>query len=134
MGLKERIEHLTGLDDIFKPIRRREYVKARAMYACYRTKIQGGSASEIAREMNYISHATVIHLGKQYHEVRRTLEWKVLINSNATPLETIGYVRDNLSELKDMTDLLIEAKELGALEDIKQKIELIIKIKKQLKR
>ena len=46
----------------------------------------------------------------------------------------IGYVRDNLSELKDVTDLLIEAKRLGALEEIKQKIELIIKIKKQLKR
>ena len=134
MGLKERIEYLTGLDDIFKPVRRREYIKARAMYACYRTKVQGGSPSEVAREMNYPSHASVIHLGKQYHEVRSTLEWKILINSNDSPLDTIGYVRDNLSELKDMTELLIEAKELDALEEIKQKIELIIKVKKQLKR
>ena len=134
MGLKERIEHLTGLDDIFKPVRVRKYIKARAMYACYRTIVDGDSASVIAREMNYPSHASVIHLNKQYHEVKNTLEWKILINSNDTPLETMGYVRDNLSDLKDMTDLLIEAKRLGVLEEIKQKIELIIKIKKQLKR
>ncbi len=134
MGLKEKIEYLTDIDDIFKSVRLRRYIKARAMYACYRVKIQGGSPSEVAREMGYPSHASVIHLNKQYHEVKDSLEWKLLVNSNNESKATLGCVKDNLSTLKDVTGLLIQAKELGALKEAKQKIELIIKIKQQLKR
>ncbi len=134
MGLKKKIEYLTGIDDIFKPARFRNYIQARAMYACYRSRINGVSASEIAREMGYPSHASIIHLNKQYHEVKKLVEWKLLLEEGNEPVETLGAVRDNLNDLKGLTDLLMEAKQLNALSEIKQKIELIIKVKRQLKR
>ena len=43
MDLKKRIETITGLDDIFKPVRVRKYIQARAMYACYRTIVDKDS-------------------------------------------------------------------------------------------
>ncbi len=140
MGLKERIETITGIENIFNPLRIRKYVQARAMYACYSVKVLNEGISPTRKKMGYTSHASVLHLLKQYDEIRILPEWKALIDGSNTQ-HVSKYIVDNkikqleqdVERLKKYTALLLEAEDLGILDEIKQRIELIIKVKKQLK-
>ena len=140
MDLKERVETITGLDDMFKPVRVRKYVQARAMYACYSVKVLNEGLSSTTKKMGYIAHNTVLNLLRQYDEIKVLPEWKMLIEK-AQPKHVSKYLTEqkiiklekDVERLQKYTSLLIEAEDLGILDEIKERIELIIKVKKQLK-
>ena len=46
MGLKERVETITGVDNIFNFLRNRKHVQARAIYACYNVKVLKESVND----------------------------------------------------------------------------------------
>jgi len=140
MDLKERIETITGLDDMFKPVRVRKYIQARAMYACYTMKVLKEGLSSTTKKMGYAAHNTVLNLLRQYDEIKVLPEWKMLVDKSQ-PKHVSKYLTEqkiiklekDVKRLQKYTSLLIEAEDLGILDEIKQRIELIIKVKKQLK-
>ncbi len=91
--------------------------------------------------MGYVSHASVLHLLKDYDNIKKLTEWKMLIDK-AEPKHVSVYLTEtkiknlerDVERLKKYTALLLEAEELGILDEIKERIQLIIKVKKQLKR
>ena len=140
MGLKERIEYLTGIDDIFKPVRLRSYIKARAMYACYSMKVLNEGLSSTTKKMGYVAHNSVLNLLRQYDEIKVLTEWEMLVDQSESKSvskylaeQKIIKLEKDVERLQKYTSLLIEAEDLGILDEIKEKIELIIKVKKQLK-
>ena len=140
MDLKKRIETITGIDNIFNPLRIRKHVQARAMYACYSVKVLNEGISPTAKKMGYNAHNSVLHLLKQFDEIKVLPEWKMLVE-DAQPKHVSKYLTEqkiiklekDVERLQKYTSLLIEAEDLGILDEIKQRIELIIKVKKQLK-
>ena len=141
MGLKERVETITGVDNIFNFLRNRKHVQARAIYACYNVKVLKESVNKTSKDMGYVSHASVLHLLKEYNNIKKLTEWQMLIDK-AEPKHVSDYLTEtkiksleqDVKRLKKYTALLLEAEDLGILDEIKEKIELIIKVKKQLKR
>ena len=141
MGLKERVETITGVDNIFNFLRNRKHVQARAIYACYNVKVLKESVNKTSKDMGYVSHASVLHLLKEYNNIKKLPEWQMLIDK-AEPKHVSAYLTEtkiksleqDVKRLKKYTALLLEAEDLGILDEIKEKIELIIKVEKQLKR
>ncbi len=141
MGLKEKVEEITGVDDVFNFLRNRKYVQARTIYACYKVKVLKESVNKTSKEMGYVSHASVLHLLKDYDNIKKLTEWKMLIDK-AEPKHVSVYLTEtkiknlerDVERLKKYTALLLEAEELGILDEIKERIQLIIKVKKQLNR
>jgi len=141
MGLKERIETITGIDDIFNQSRVRKYVQARAIYACYSMKVRKEGLSSTTKKMGYVAHNTVLNLLRQYDEIKVLPEWKMLVDKSEPKIvskylteQKIIKLEKDVERLQKYTSLLVEAEDLGILDEIKEKIELIIKVKKQLKR
>lgn len=84
--LKQAVERITGVDNIFEKKRDREITDARCLFHRYAYDILGLSLAQISR-YSTLNHSTVIHSLKKFstlysYEKRFKKQWEYLVSSD----------------------------------------------------
>jgi molybdopterin converting factor small subunit len=104
MNIEDRIKSLYPLvEDIRKVSRKAHYINARMLYAKYKHSIEGKKLEEIAKDLGYKEHSTIINLLRRFDSFWDTEEgfiqdWYFI--SGDSELEETNKLKEEIKELK----------------------------------
>jgi hypothetical protein len=136
--LKQKIEDLVAVTDLFEKCRERNYIEGRMLYANYRRYKDRLGYSKLGREMGF-DHATIINLQKRFDaqinsDKRLASLWELLIKDIARDQKDnmLKLTREekqslNFNKYSALYYIALDAEDNGILDEVTEKFSIIVR-------